>query len=71
MELGVRLTLVPSVGEADVICALLRTEGIDAEFRQSFPAEGGPGGGYFGWQEILVRQADLEQARELIDAAGS
>lgn len=66
MELGVRLTVVPSIGEADVICALLQTEGIEAKSRQSFPAEGGSGGCYSGWQEILVREDDLERARELI-----
>jgi hypothetical protein len=51
MELGVRLTVVPSLGEADVICALLQTEGIEARSRSS-PGEGGPGSGYGGWQEI-------------------
>jgi hypothetical protein len=65
MELGVRLTVVPSLGEADVICALLQTEGIEAKSRSS-PGEGGPGSGYGGWQEILVREDDLQGARELL-----
>ena len=71
MELGVRLTVVPSIGEADVICALLQTEGIEAKSRQSSPAEGGSGGGYGGWHEILVREDDLERARELITSHGA
>jgi hypothetical protein len=71
MELGVHLTVVPSIGEADVICALLQTEGIEAKSRQSFPAEGGAGGGFAGWQEILVRAADLERAREVLTSHGT
>jgi hypothetical protein len=66
MELGVRLTSVPSIGEADVICALLRTEGIEAKSRQSIPPEGITGGSHFGAQEIFVAESDLERARELI-----
>jgi hypothetical protein len=69
VELGVRLTVVPSIGEADVICGLLQTEGIEAKSRQSFPSGGGSGGGYGGWQEILVPESDLERARELIQSA--
>jgi hypothetical protein len=33
MTLGVRLTLVASQGEADVICSMLRAEGIECAER--------------------------------------
>ena len=65
MELGVRLTTVPSLGEADVICGLLRVEGIDADFADYIFSEGSQGVGY----EILVRQSDLERAHEVIGTA--
>ncbi|HEV8601967.1 MAG TPA: hypothetical protein VGQ68_01085 [Gaiellaceae bacterium] len=65
MEVGVRLIVVPSVGEADVICSLLRTEGIEAKFREALPQE--RAGGWGWWQEILVPEAALERARELIE----
>ena len=65
MEVGVRLTLVSSLGEADVICGLLRTEGIDAKSREVLP--GNLAGGWGSWQEILVPEANLERARELIE----
>ena len=63
----VRLTLVFSETEAEVIRGLLSTEGIDSMARPTDVAAGAldgwsPGGG----REILVRQSDLETARALI-----
>ncbi len=67
---GVVLTLVSGAPEADVVCGLLRSAGIDCAYRdteaidsslEEFTAAGP--------REILVRASDLEAARELI--AGS
>jgi hypothetical protein len=65
MEIGVRLTVVGSQGEADVICSLLRANGIEfGERATDLTAE--QGGGWGGQREVLVRQVDLGAARELI-----
>ena len=61
----VRLTVVGSQGEADVICGLLRAHGITAGDRVAdVSAEWS--GGYGGWREILVSEDDVEAARELL-----
>jgi hypothetical protein len=68
MEVGVRLTVVGSPGEADVICSLLRAHGIECGERATdYSAE--QGGGWGGQREVLVRQADLAAAQELISAS--
>ena len=67
---GVVLTVVSGGPEADVVCGLLRSAGIDCAYRdteaidsslEEFTAAGS--------REILVRASDLDAARELI--AGS
>ena len=66
MEIGTRLTVVSTQGEADIICGLLRANGIRCGAR-SLNAEtfaGGPG----DWHEILVPPSELEPARELLAA---
>jgi hypothetical protein len=66
MEVGVRLTVVASQGEADVICSLLRAHRIKCADRATdFSAE--QGGGWGGQREILVARADLASAQELLD----
>jgi hypothetical protein len=64
---GVVLTVVSGAPEADVVCGLLRSAGIDCAYRdteaidsslEQFTAAGP--------REILVRASDLEAARELI-----
>jgi hypothetical protein len=68
MEVGVRLTVVGSQGEADVMCSLLRAHGIECDERATdYSAE--QGGGWGGQREILVRQADLVAAQELISTS--
>jgi len=63
----VRLTVVGSQGEADVVCSLLRAHGIECGDRAAdVSAESLASFG--GWREILVRQDDLETARELVAA---
>ena len=69
MEIGVRLTVVGSQGESDVICSLLRANGIECGERPAPEVFHYPYGEYAGPREILVREADLDVARELI--AGS
>ena len=65
------LTVVPDEGEAEVLCRLLRTEGIPCSYRGSDLAVGGSDGGYSfaGWREILVDDNDLARARELLPEA--
>jgi Putative prokaryotic signal transducing protein len=69
---GVVVTVVSSGPEADVVCGLLRSAGIDCAYRDTEAIEStledftaaGP-------REILVRAADLEAARELLAAPTS
>jgi hypothetical protein len=65
MEIGVPLTVVASQGEADVICSMLRAEGIECSERLADSAESG-----FS-REILVAPTDLAWARELLASAES
>jgi hypothetical protein len=66
---GVVLMVVSSEGEADIVCGLLQTNGIDCSYRDTeaidSPIEDFTAAGA---REILVREQDLEVARELIDA---
>jgi Putative prokaryotic signal transducing protein len=64
------LTVVSTAPEADVVCGLLRSSGIECAYRdtdaidsslEEFIAAGA--------QEILVRASDLEAAKELLAAA--
>jgi hypothetical protein len=63
---SVRLTVVATQGEADVICSLLRTEGIRCGDRAADGLGAERGGGFGGWREVLVEEHDLSAARELI-----
>ena len=71
-EDGVVLTVVSGQPEAEVVCGLLRSEGIECGYRdtdqidsslEDFIATGA--------QEILVHEADLQAARELLAASES
>ena len=63
----VRLTIVPSEPDAEVLRGLLATEGIQSMQRPTNEAAGAlDGWAAGGAREILVREADLERARELI-----
>jgi hypothetical protein len=68
MEIGVRLTVVGSQAEADLICSLLRVNGIRCGERATDVALPGAGGSG-GWREILVGEDQLDAARELLEAA--
>ena len=62
-----RLTVVGDGMEAEVICGLLRTEGIACSHRQTDMGAGAwEATGSGGPREILVAPSDLERARELI-----
>jgi len=64
---GVVLTVVSGEPEAEILCGLLETNGIECAYRDTAAiddpyedfTESGP-------REILVRESDLEAARELI-----
>jgi hypothetical protein len=66
----VYLTLVPTETEADILCALLRTEGIECEDRPTNLSvgtmDGLPGGGP---REIVVAKESLTRAQELLEAS--
>ncbi len=67
----VRLTIVSNEPEAELACGLLRSHGIDCMHRITDMAFGSGGempasGG--GARELLVRPADLEAARGILDA---
>jgi hypothetical protein len=60
--------VVATEAEAELLCGLLRSAGIECTYRLTNQGagvfEGIPGGGP---QEILVRTDDLESARETLD----
>lgn len=68
---GVVLTVVASGAEADIVCGLLETAGIDCAYRETeaidSPLETFTAAGP---REILVREGDLEAARQLLPADG-
>jgi hypothetical protein len=64
---AVRLTTVPGEAEAEALCGLLRSEGIECAHRQTLEDDSPfEGIATDGMREILVHEADLERARELI-----
>ena len=65
METPVHLTAVASQTEADIICSLLRENGIKCGDRATDVAIQGMGGSG-GWREILVSEDQLDAARELL-----
>jgi hypothetical protein len=67
VEVGVHLTVVGSQGEADIVCALLRANGIRCGERAAEVAVPGAGG-FGGPREILVSKDDLEAAHDLLAA---
>ena len=65
METPVHLTAVGSQAEADILCSLLRENGIRCGDRPADVAIQGVGGSG-GWREVLVSEDQLEAARELL-----
>jgi hypothetical protein len=66
----VYLTIVPTEGEAELLCALLRTEGIDCDHRSTNMSAGAmdglPGAGP---REIVVAEDGLARALEILAAS--
>ena len=64
------VTVVPTEAEAEMVCGLLRANGIECAYRDTAAidsqledfAPAGP-------REILVREADLEDARSLLPSS--
>lgn len=68
MEL-VALTVVPTESEAQVLCGLLRANGVECSYRQTnFGAGAADGVPIGGPVEVLVTERDLDDARRLLDA---
>jgi hypothetical protein len=67
---GVVVKVVSGEPEADIVCGLLRSAGIDCAYRDTEPIDT-PFEDFIadGPREILVRPSDLEAARALL--AGS
>ena len=66
----VRLTTVPGEPEAEVLCGLLRSEGIECAHRATPEDDSAfENIGSDGIREILVHAKDLDRARELITPA--
>jgi hypothetical protein len=68
-----RLTIVPNELEAEMVCALLRSAGIECGHRETDVAAGLAGGqpGMMGPREVLVAAEDLERAQEVLSASDS
>ena len=66
----VTLTVVGSEPEAELLCDLLRTEGIECMHRVTDVGAGMLDGvAPAGPRAVLVREADLARARELAESA--
>ena len=57
----VPLTVVRNAEEAEIIAGLLRTAGIESSHRPAMSADE-----FSGLTEVLVREDDLDAARELL-----
>lgn len=65
----VALTIVRNEVEAELLCALLRTEGIDCDHRSTNFGVGSMDGLPGGAREVVVDQEKLERAEELLAAS--
>jgi hypothetical protein len=67
---GVVVTVVSGETEAEVVCGLLRSAGIECAYRDT-QAIDSPLEDFIasGPREILVREADAQAARALLDAS--
>ena len=63
----VRVTTVPGEAEAEALCGLLRSEGIECAHRQTEEEDSAfEGIATDGVREILVYEADIARAREIL-----
>ena len=57
--------------EADLVCGLLRSAGLECGFRQTGGSDSAFGGVVAGRMEVIVHASDADAAREIIAAAES
>lgn len=62
----VPVTVVANEMEAEVVCGMLRANGIESSYRQTSFGAGSMDGMRGGQQEILVPERDEKRARELV-----
>jgi len=65
----VPLTIVPNQAEAELLCALLRTESIECDHRPTNFGIGTMDGLPGGAREVIVAEEDLARAQELLAAS--
>jgi hypothetical protein len=65
----VHLTVVPREAEAELLCALLRTEGIECEHRPTNFGVGSMDGLAGGAREVVVEEDKLARAQEILAAS--
>jgi hypothetical protein len=65
----VPLTIVRNEVEAELLCALLRTEGIDCDHRSTNFGVGSMDGLPGGAREVVVDQEKLDRAQEILAAS--
>jgi hypothetical protein len=70
MDELVVVDVVPTESEAELLCGLLRTEGISCSHRQSNYGAGAADGMPTGPREVVVRAEDLASAREVLGKPG-
>ena len=65
-----RLVVVANEPEAELVCQLLRTEGIDCFYRVTNAGAGALDGAMApaGFREVIVHSEDLDEARALLAA---
>jgi hypothetical protein len=62
----VPLTIVPNEAEAEILCALLRTEEIECDHRPTNMGVGSMDGMPGGAREVVVAEESLARAQELV-----
>jgi type III secretory pathway lipoprotein EscJ len=65
----VPLTIVPNEAEAEILCALLRTEGITCDHRPTNFGVGSMDGVPGGAREVIVEEASFDRALEILEAS--
>jgi hypothetical protein len=69
MDALVAVDVVATEAEAEILCGLLRSAGIDCTHRVTDRGAGAADGRSVGGpQAVLVRSEDLESAREVVSA---
>ena len=72
MDELVAVAIVATDSEAEMLCGLLRSAGIDCTYRVTDRGAGAADGlSVGGPQAVIVRSEDLASAREVVGATGS